>query len=223
VETGEWHIPTVKSLRHVASGLVRRGREWTMQRSTVAADSFRDSTYAVVTFTSRQAAVAARMCIADGRGQERWQTLREIPVPPLADAAACDIMACRNCFRPVTISINNRQKSARKYMYVFWRWGCFCRQAFRCSSLNTFVHSSSRNSAIALLALIYVFYTIPLTVAASLPTAGGLTTIAPRLANWLNSMGINITGLISSVLYSLFFSLCPTMFKVRQGDEARLK
>jgi hypothetical protein len=119
VETGEWHVPTVRTLRHQSSRIFAQVRDWALRRSTVAVDSIaRESTVAVVTFTSRQAAVAARACVADGRGQERWQTLREIPVPPLADAAACDVMACRNCCRPVTVSINNRQKSARKYMYV---------------------------------------------------------------------------------------------------------
>ena len=35
---------------------------------------------------SRQAAVAARQCVADGRGIKHWNEYREIPTPPLADA-----------------------------------------------------------------------------------------------------------------------------------------
>jgi hypothetical protein len=117
IDTGEWHVPTLRTLKHQSRRIFTHVRDWALRRSTVAVDSIaRESTVAVVTFTSRQAAVAARTCIADGRGQERWQTMREIPVPPLADAAACDVVACRNCCRPVTVSINNRQKSARKYM-----------------------------------------------------------------------------------------------------------
>ena len=117
VETGEWHLPSLKRFQGRLRNLWYTVSEWTMRSSTGAVDAVaRDSTYAVVTFTSRQAAVAARMCLADGRGQERWRTVREIPIPPLADAAACEVMACRNCFRPVTISINDRQKNGRKYL-----------------------------------------------------------------------------------------------------------
>lgn len=76
----------------------------------------RESTYAVVTFMSRQAAVAARQCLADGRGQNRWITSAEVPVPPLADAAPCNICFCRGCCRPVSLSLNRRQKTVRKYV-----------------------------------------------------------------------------------------------------------
>lgn len=43
-------------------------------------------TYAVVTFTSRQAAVAARQCLADAGAINRWIEFEELPVSPLADA-----------------------------------------------------------------------------------------------------------------------------------------
>ena len=82
-------------------------------------DMSRESTYAVVTFTSRQAAVAARQCLADGRATGRWRTGHELPIPPLADAAACDLFMFRNCCRPVTLSIDERQKTQRHYTYVF--------------------------------------------------------------------------------------------------------
>jgi hypothetical protein len=39
--------------------------------------------YAVVTFTSRQAAIAARQCLADGKGVDRWMNVDGIPVTPL--------------------------------------------------------------------------------------------------------------------------------------------
>ena len=54
-------------------------------------------TFAVVTLTSRQAAVAARQCLADGGGLDRWIEIEELPVAPLADAPPCDIMDCRSC------------------------------------------------------------------------------------------------------------------------------
>jgi hypothetical protein len=47
--------------------------------------------YAVVTFTSRQAAIAARQCIADGCGLDRWREIDYIPIPPLADAPPWNI------------------------------------------------------------------------------------------------------------------------------------
>lgn len=114
--SGSWHLPSIQALRNQALAQINAIRKWVQTNSRDAVDSFsRDSTYAIVTFTSRQAAVAARNCLADGRGTERWSTARGIPIAPLADAAACDIMACRNCFRPVSVSINTRQKNGRKY------------------------------------------------------------------------------------------------------------
>jgi hypothetical protein len=84
--------------------------------NTVANHLVRETTYAVVTFTSRQAAVAARQCLADGRGTNRWVTLSDIPYPPLADAAAFNIFFCRGCCRPVSLSIHQRQKAARHHL-----------------------------------------------------------------------------------------------------------
>lgn len=85
-------------------------------KEKVAAHLARESTYAVITFMSRQAAVAARQCLADGRGQNRWITAKALPVPPLADAAPFNLFFCRGCCRPVSLSIHQRQKSFRKYM-----------------------------------------------------------------------------------------------------------
>ena len=82
----------------------------------VVDDLARDSTFAVVTFTSRQAAVAARHCLADSRGAGRWVTVADIPVPPLADAAVCNLTSIRGCVRPVSISINDKQKLIRHNM-----------------------------------------------------------------------------------------------------------
>ena len=65
-------------------------------------------TFAVVTFTSRQAAAAARNCNIDGRGSSRWYTTKDLPVTPLSDAAPGDLKTCRNCCRPVTLSLSSR-------------------------------------------------------------------------------------------------------------------
>lgn len=80
-------------------------KTWAKKQSKEAVSSLaRESTYAVVTFTSRQAAVAARACLADGRGAGRWSTLKDMPIPPLSDAAPGDVITFRNCCRPVTLS-----------------------------------------------------------------------------------------------------------------------
>jgi hypothetical protein len=70
-------------------------------RTKEAVDLSSESTYAVVTFTSRQAAVAARHNLVDGRGLDNWLNLVDIPVPPLADG---DSIGIRSCCRPITVS-----------------------------------------------------------------------------------------------------------------------
>jgi len=146
----------------------------------------RETTYAVVTFTSRQAAVAARQCLADGRAFERWTTFEEVPVPPLSDAAAFQLCPCRGCCRPVTISINNRQKLLR------------------------------RNLAYLLLGTIYFFYTIPLTFATSLVDPSRLQEVFPRYEEWIQEHGElaeYLTGIVPALIWTAFFALCPVMFK----------
>ena len=75
-----------------------------------------NSTYAVVTFTSRQAAIAARQCQADGSGSDRWIEVEDIPIPPLADAAPFNCWTGRGICRPVTFTIKDDQKMLRKCM-----------------------------------------------------------------------------------------------------------
>lgn len=75
-----------------------------------------NSTYAVVTFTNRQAALAARHLLADGRGANRWIAVEELPVPPLADSASCDLITCRGCCRPLSLSVSNNEKMIRKWL-----------------------------------------------------------------------------------------------------------
>jgi len=75
-----------------------------------------NSTYAVVTFTNRQAALAARHLVADGRGANRWIAVEELPVPPLADSASCDLITCRGCCRPLSLSVSNNEKMIRKWV-----------------------------------------------------------------------------------------------------------
>jgi len=179
-------IPSYDTARKALRSLPHNIFKWIRARPEKVVDEWaRDSTFAVVTFTNRQAAVAARHCISDGRGRNSWLTSTSVPTPPLADAAACDLVTCRGCCRPVTMSINRRQQLIRKFI------------------------------ALALLIMIYVFYTIPITFAASymhpdklsnIPTFSKLFAISPFLKNTLS-------GLVQGSLYTLFFSLCPIMFR----------
>ena len=83
------------------------------------------STFAVVTFTSRQSAVAARHCLADGRGENIWTAYKSLPVPPLADSAPYDCGP--GCCRPTTFNMNINRRLFRRIvafvslglMYIF--------------------------------------------------------------------------------------------------------
>lgn len=181
--SGAWKIPTISSI-------FRRFREKisTMRKRTknVVEDFASDSTFAVVTFTSRQAAIAARHCLADGRGADRWIPVEDIPVPPLADAAAGDLKTCRGCCRPVTLTVNPKQQFVRKYTAIF------------------------------MLANIFVFYTVPLTLIANLAAPENIKKVIPGLAELANVnpfMERLLQGFVPAVLNSIFFSLCPVMFK----------
>ena len=117
VSDGIWYFPSFRcwwgDFWKQSCGLIA----WSWTSSKEATDLYaRDSSYAVVTFTSRQAAIAARKCLADGRGAGKWITIDEIPVPPLADASAFNICDCRGCCRPVTVTLNDQQKIMRSYM-----------------------------------------------------------------------------------------------------------
>lgn len=72
--------------------------------------------------------------------------------------------------------------------------------------------------AVVVLALIYVFYVVPLTYASSLVDPDILASLMPGLVKLSKEIGINlietISGLLSSLIWSCFFMLCPQMFKV---------
>jgi Calcium-dependent channel, 7TM region, putative phosphate/Late exocytosis, associated with Golgi transport len=179
-----WHLPNLR-------WLVRRTKEhskiigkWAKKQSKVAVNSLaRESSYAVITFTSRQAAVAARACLADGRGANRWMTLKEIPIPPLADAAPFDFITFRNCCRPVTLSINERQKNFRNYLSLIF------------------------------LGFFFVFYTVPLTLASQLVNPEAVNKLFPKFVGSVVQKGGGLSGLITALIWSSFFALCPVIFK----------
>jgi hypothetical protein len=185
--SGVWKKPSMKMFRHMILETTVKVKKWALSKTVDIVDELaRDSTYAVVTFTSRQAAVAARHCLADGRGASRWKSIQHIPIPPLADAAAFDLKTCRGCCRPITLSVNEKQKSARKWI------------------------------ARLLLATIYLFYSIPISIATSLADPTKLNEIIPKLDELrADSVFFNelLTGIVPALLYTLFFALCPILFK----------
>jgi len=81
--------------------------------------------YAVITFSSRQAAIAARQCLADGGANNSWQQIDDIPIPPLADAPPRNLLFFRGCCRPVTLTINYKEKKCRRWsVYIFLFFFC---------------------------------------------------------------------------------------------------
>ena len=197
IESGAWKHPLTSLASAIktdcCSGLRAVGKYAKGKAADPLAKSIvKDTTYAAVTFSSRQAAVAARHCLADGRGRQRWLSLHTVPVPPLADAAPCDIITCRGCCRPVTLNLNSNQLMIRRYF------------------------------ALASLLMIYIFYTIPITAAQRLvapQTLPGLFEWMGR-TSWLSAE--ILSGLISALLYTVFFALCPVLFKsiANSGSQA---
>ena len=124
MKTGKWEMPLLASLKR---RLFRRGEEIVRKNAKIfkhaasesgimVKNAVEDHTYAVVTFTSRQAALAARQCLADGSGLDRWKEVEDIPIPPLADAAPYNLFSGRGCCRPVTLTLNDNEMSFRRNM-----------------------------------------------------------------------------------------------------------
>lgn len=183
ISSGAWKVPQMKTRDWLTTKIANFCKKKT---ADVVEDFASESTFAVVTFTSRQAAIAARHCLADGRGTQRWTPVEDIPVPPLADAAAMDFKTCRGCCRPVTLTINANQQFVRKY------------------------------AALLILAVMYVFYTIPLTFVSALVSPEKLDKLFPGLAlQAANNPFLNklLSGIVPAFLNSLFFALCPVIFK----------
>jgi len=183
ISSGAWKVPSFGAVMLKLWNKIR----FPFLKTIDAVDEIKSTTtFAVVTFTSRQAAVAARHCLADGRGVGRWIPVEDIPVPPLADAAVCDFCDCRGCCRPVTLTIHPKQQLIRRYI------------------------------TIANLAVIFVFYTLPLTFASALVAPEKLNNLIPgieKAAKDNQFLSNLLSGIMPALFYSLFFALCPIMFK----------
>jgi hypothetical protein len=189
VATGQWEWPTLMWLFRQSKEQGKNIQKFVQKQGKDALENMaRESTYAVITFTSRQAAVAARSCLADGRAAGRWNTLRELPIPPLADSAPGDLYTLRNCCRPVTLSITDGQKTCRNYI------------------------------SMAILGALYVFYTIPLTLASQFVDPKDLDKLIPRTGDFEGKKRIQtaflLSGLVTAGIWSGFFALCPILFQV---------
>jgi len=190
ISSGAWTIPSCADIFRMLRTAI--SSFWTHVvglNAPRAVDEFvRDSSYAVVTFTSRQAAVAARSCLSDSRGNDRWITFSEIPSPPLADAPVFNMSSFRGCVRPVSLSISDKQKMLR------------------------------RSLAVGMLVSVYCFYTLPLTLAQQLISPQSLSKVFPEIKELQAQSDLleNIfSGLIPALVWTLFFAICPSMFKVR--------
>lgn len=120
LSTGSWQLSSITDIFSMLRNGIWKLLRWTSQKSNAAVGLVvSQGTYAVVTFTSRQAAVAARKVLADGRGSYRFNQISSLPIPPLADAAPGDVCAFHSCCRPVTMSINDGQKKGRNVFALF--------------------------------------------------------------------------------------------------------
>jgi len=190
VTTGKWSWPRVQDIFGRTKEKVWDATGYITNQTLDYVDLTNESTYAVVTFTSRQAAIAARHCLADGRAyaEDRWKRITEVPIPPLADSAAWDFCVCRNCCRPVTLTIDDRQKQWRHYCVL-----------------------------VALLAF-YTLMVFPISFVAQLLNPQNIRDIAPELYDWMEERRAGITetisGFLQSLVWTVFFALCPTFFKI---------
>jgi len=115
---GVWQRPQLHHIEQIVERVFGVGRGAAVKTKDVAGEALKDliaeSTYAVATFTSRQAAIAARQCLLDGRGKDQWIPVQNLPIPPLADGPT---MSCCNL---VSLTIPAQQKRYRKLIvYLF--------------------------------------------------------------------------------------------------------
>ena len=143
--------------------------------------------YAVITFSSRQSAIAARQCLADGGANNSWQQIDEIPIPPLADAPPRKPCFCRGFCRPVTLTINYKEKKCRRWSVIFF------------------------------MILFCCFYTIPLAFISLVLNPRWLGQFFPNsksLHDPDNILYKALAGPASGLATTLFMALLPQIFKL---------
>ena len=113
LNTGSWYNPIRKLSSSSSNESTTRKVVENVIPSGFLSRIIKPESYAVVTFTSRQAAIAARQCLSDGSGLEGWREVDKIPIPPLADSVPWNISDCRGCCRPVTVTLPPQQRNLR--------------------------------------------------------------------------------------------------------------
>ena len=116
--SGAWNCSDVNATKNSVLRITNRFQNPFKNTLDTMSEIKSTSTVAIVTFTNRQAAVAARKCTSDGRGYGRWKSMSDLPLAPLADASVCDISDCRGCCKPVTLTINRKQKWIRQFLTI---------------------------------------------------------------------------------------------------------
>jgi hypothetical protein len=75
------------------------------------------------------------------------------------------------------------------------------------------------SSAMAMLGAMYTFYTFPITAATALIEPDEFAGLIPAVANVEEQeryqIALLLAGLVSALIWSTFFALCPVFFKVR--------
>jgi len=198
---GVWRWPQRRDFQKMVKLVSGVGRNAAVKTKDAAGEVLDDlvaeSTYAVVTFTSRQAAVAARQCLLDGRGKEEWIPVQRLPIPPLADAPA---MAC--C-KLVSLTIPVQQKRYRKYLVKIFLAGFYPFYSIPLTlALNWFndtVKSTAEDSAFTSLLISLVPALIMTTFFAVLPQ------IFKLLANFGSNAPSRVEAEYSALRYYWYF------------------
>ncbi|KAG7373736.1 protein of unknown function DUF221-domain containing protein [Nitzschia inconspicua] len=127
--------------------------------------------------------------LADGGAINTWKQIDDIPVAPLADAPPRNIFFFRGCCRPVTITINYKEKKILRYSVILFLFFFCC------------------------------LYTIPLATIQNLANPDFLATAfpdAPGLHDTSSAtykLFASISGPFSSLMLTLFFCFMPQLFK----------
>mmetsp|Transcript_4818 Transcript_4818/g.12258 ORF Transcript_4818/g.12258 Transcript_4818/m.12258 type:complete len:1303 (-) Transcript_4818:886-4794(-) len=128
--------------------------------------------YAIITFTSRQAAIAARQCLADGGSRNAWKQADDIPVPPLADAPPGDLLFFRGCCRPVTMRLSYKEKKLRRALVTVF------------------------------LFFFFTLYTIPLSLVSGILVRGTNSIISDQNTEDYNAISGFMAGLANTLFFS---------------------
>eukprot|EP00751_Fragilariopsis_kerguelensis_P019662 CAMPEP_0170886452 /NCGR_PEP_ID=MMETSP0734-20130129/36748_1 /TAXON_ID=186038 /ORGANISM="Fragilariopsis kerguelensis, Strain L26-C5" /LENGTH=1066 /DNA_ID=CAMNT_0011272587 /DNA_START=673 /DNA_END=3874 /DNA_ORIENTATION=+ len=215
LNSGRWYNPFVQSPSSKVSA--SRRVVGNVTPSGVLSRTVTSESYAVVTFTSRQASIATRQSLADGSGLDGWREVDQIPIPPLADAVPWNIFDCRGCCRPVTLTISREQKRHRyKMLVIFVRdavpWNIFdCRGCCRPVTLS--ISREQKRHRYKILVFIMIVFTIlwtyPFVALMTLTTPDKLAEYLPFLADYASLL----SSLVKPLLMTAFFSVLPQVFK----------